>query len=46
MTRPEHQQVRAQLVDWAESSRPLPSPELARFLGPLRPVPVLSLIHI
>jgi hypothetical protein len=42
MTRQEHRQVREQLVDWAESSRPLPSPELARFLGPLRPVPVAA----
>jgi hypothetical protein len=42
MTRQEHRQVRDQLVDWAESSRPLPSPELARFLGPIRPVPVTS----
>ena len=42
MTRQPHRPVQEQLVDWAESSRPLPSPELARFLGPLRPVPAVA----
>ena len=42
MTRQSHRPVQEQLVDWAESSRPLPSPELARFLGPLRPVPAVA----
>jgi hypothetical protein len=40
MTQAPHRQVHEQLVEWAESTRPLPSPELARFLGPLRPMPV------
>jgi hypothetical protein len=40
MTKAPHRQVHEQLVEWAESTRPLPSPELARFLGPLAPMPV------